>query len=81
MTMAQPLNLQRLPRSLHEILILGTLRARPLHGYLIAQEIELTTGGYLRIRHGTLYPILQQLEKNSLVRGSWVGDGGDRTRR
>jgi PadR family transcriptional regulator, regulatory protein PadR len=70
-----------LDRRLNEILILGTLDRGALHGYQIALEIEERSGGYFGFRHGTLYPILHQLEKEGFIDGTWDGEGGGRRRK
>lgn len=78
--MTESLESQNLTRSLNEVLILGTLQAGPRHGYQIALEIEERSGGYFALNHGTLYPILHQLEKEGLIVGEW-DDGRSRRRR
>ncbi|MBA4159161.1 MAG: helix-turn-helix transcriptional regulator [Gemmatimonadetes bacterium] len=79
--MSQPLDVQRLARTLHEILIRDTLRAGPMHGYMIAGGIKERTGGHINIRHGTLYPVLHHLERQALIAGSWVEGHGRRRRK
>lgn len=74
------LDLQKLDRSLNELLILACLQAEPMHGYQIALEIEERSGGFFGFRHGTLYPILHLLEKEGLIDGNW-DDGGSRRRK
>ena len=76
--MSQAPEVQRLARSVHEILILGVLRGAPRHGYQIALEIEERSGGYFGFNHGTLYPILHQLEKEGLIDGTWDEGPGRR---
>lgn len=71
----QALETQTLSRSCNEALILATLVGGPRHGYEIALEIERRGAGYFRFRHGTLYPILHQLEHDGLLRGSWSEEG------
>ena len=50
-----------------EMLILKTLSIESIHGYGIAQHIQLLSAGVLTIEEGSLYPALQRL----LVKG-WV---------
>lgn len=52
-------------------LIMAVLRDEPLHGYAIAREIERRSGAALRCKEGTLYPALQALEREGLIRGQW----------
>jgi DNA-binding PadR family transcriptional regulator len=49
-------------------LILAVLHDEPMHGYQVMQELESRTGGRWRPSAGTIYPTLQQLEDEGLVR-------------
>jgi DNA-binding PadR family transcriptional regulator len=49
-------------------LILAVLHDQPMHGYQVMQELEQRTGGRWRPSAGTIYPTLQQLEDEGLVR-------------
>ena len=73
--------LQTLPRTLNEILILSTVLERPKHGYQIALDIETRSDGYFGFKHGTLYPILHQLEKQGYIDGKWDEGRGTRRRK
>ncbi len=64
-----------------EVLILSLLEARPRHGYELAKLIESRSGGRLRLRVGSLYPILCRLEDRALIAGRWVEKPGERRRR
>ena len=48
--------------------ILAFLAERPMHGYQIIQEVAERTGGAWRPSPGSVYPTLQQLEDEELVR-------------
>lgn len=48
--------------------ILVVLVDRPMHGYQVIQELEQLTGGRWRPSAGSVYPTLQQLEGEGLVR-------------
>jgi DNA-binding PadR family transcriptional regulator len=52
--------------------ILAVLRDEPMHGYQIIQELESRTAGRWRPSAGSVYPTLQQLEDERLVRGEEV---------
>lgn len=54
-----------------EMMILRTLRLRPLHGYALAQHIKRTSNDLLQIEEGSLYPALQRLLKAGLVKAEW----------
>ena len=79
--MADDFEIQHLPKLCNEALILAVLAGGARHGYQLALEIEERSGGFFRFNHGTLYPILHKLEKEGLIRGRWLGDGGTRKRR
>jgi PadR family transcriptional regulator PadR len=64
-----------------ELLILALLEARPRHGYELAKLIEARSAGRLRLRVGSLYPILCRLEDRGVVAGRWVEKAGERRRR
>jgi DNA-binding PadR family transcriptional regulator len=48
--------------------ILVLLAEKPSHGYQIIQELEARSGGAWRVSPGSVYPTLQQLEDEALVR-------------
>jgi DNA-binding PadR family transcriptional regulator len=54
--------------------ILALLAEGPMHGYQIIQEVSERTGGAWRPSPGSVYPTLQQLEDEELVRAA-QGDG------
>jgi DNA-binding PadR family transcriptional regulator len=48
--------------------ILALLAEKPMHGYQVISELEARTGGRWRPSAGSIYPTLQQLEDEGLVR-------------
>src|SRR5262245_19691860 len=54
-----------------EMMILQTLRQQPLHGYALVQHIKRTSDELLQIEEGSLYPALQRLLKEGLVKAEW----------
>ena len=54
-----------------EMMILRTLKRQPLHGYALAQHIKRTSKGLLQIEEGSLYPALQRLLKEEMVKAEW----------
>jgi len=56
--------------------ILAVLAEQPMNGYQIIQEIASRSGGVWKPSPGSIYPTLQQLEDEGLVRVE--GDGGRR---
>jgi transcriptional regulator len=54
-----------------EMMILRTLKRQPLHGYALVQRIKHTSNDLLQIEEGSLYPALQRLLKEGLVKAEW----------
>src|ERR1700704_1077231 len=54
-----------------EMMILRTLKRQPLHGYALVQHIKRTSNDLLQIEAGSLYPALQRLRREELVRAEW----------
>jgi PadR family transcriptional regulator, regulatory protein PadR len=54
-----------------EMLILGTLTLRPLHGYGVSQHIEQSSGGVLMVPQGSMYPALERLLRKGYVTAQW----------
>jgi len=50
-----------------EFLVLAILDEGPLHGYGIALEIQERTGGRTQIRPGSLYRVLDRLQRRGLL--------------
>jgi transcriptional regulator len=64
-----------------ELLILSLVEAGPRHGYDIGRRIEQRSGGKLRLRVASLYPMLCRLESRGFIRGRWLERPGERRRR
>lgn len=56
---------------------LALLAEQPMNGYQIIQEISERSGGVWRPSPGSIYPALQQLEDEGLIRAE-AGEGGRR---
>jgi transcriptional regulator len=54
-----------------ELMILQTLKRKPLHGYALAQHIKQTSNDLLQVEEGSLYPALQRMLKAGLVNAEW----------
>ncbi len=46
-----------------EVMILQSLRLRPMHGYALVKHIKLVSSDLLRVEEGSLYPALQRMLK------------------
>jgi PadR family transcriptional regulator PadR len=64
-----------------ELLILALVEERARHGYEISQMIEQRSGGDVRFKVASLYPLLYRLEKRGWIKGRWVERAGQRRRR
>ncbi len=54
-----------------EMLVLRTLALEPMHGWGLAQRIDLMSGKVFEIQQGTLYPALQRMKRRGWVRSEW----------
>jgi len=54
-----------------DMLILKTLARAPLHGYGIALSIKRFSEDFLTVEEGSLYPALQRLLFDGLVKAEW----------
>jgi PadR family transcriptional regulator, regulatory protein PadR len=50
-----------------EILVLKSLRLRPMHGYALVKHIRQVSGDLLQVEEGSLYPALQRM-----LREGWL---------
>jgi transcriptional regulator len=64
-----------------ELLVLSLVEDHPRHGYEIAKLIDTRSGGALRFRVTSLYPLLYRLEERGLIEGRWVEKAAQRRRR
>ena len=64
-----------------ELLILSLLEDQPRHGYDLNKLIEARSGGVLKFRVASLYPLLYRLEKRGWILGRWIEKVGQRRRR
>jgi PadR family transcriptional regulator, regulatory protein PadR len=64
-----------------DLLILRTISTEKLHGWAIAQRIQLLSKDVLQINQGSLYPALQRLERQGFVTADWgVAESNRRAR-
>lgn len=54
-----------------ELLVLRTLALEPMHGWGLAQRIEMMSRQAFEIQQGTLYPALQRMKRKGWVRSEW----------
>src|SRR5947209_16721980 len=54
-----------------DMLVLKTLSRGSMHGYAIAEFIQMTSDEVLRVEEGALYPALHRLELRGLLTSEW----------
>src|ERR1700723_284142 len=54
-----------------EMMILQSLRRQPMHGYALVQHIKQRSNELLQVEEGSLYPALQRLLKEGLLKAEW----------
>jgi PadR family transcriptional regulator PadR len=69
------------PRGALRALVLATLAEHDLHGYALARRLEERARGTLKIREGSLYPALHELELEGAVEATWARGPDGRRRR
>src|SRR5579871_3931347 len=50
-----------------ELMILHSLRLKPMHGYALVKHIQQVSEDLLRVEEGSLYPALQRLLREGLL--------------
>jgi PadR family transcriptional regulator PadR len=50
-----------------DLMILHSLRVKPMHGYALVKHIKQASDDLLQIEEGSLYPALQRLLKEGLL--------------
>ena len=54
-----------------DLLIMRTIATEPLHGWAIAQRIQLLSKDVLQVNQGSLDPALQRLERQGWITAQW----------
>ncbi|MEZ6148282.1 MAG: PadR family transcriptional regulator [Planctomycetaceae bacterium] len=54
-----------------DMLVLKALTRGPMHGYGIAQWIQVTTNDALSVEEGSLYPALHRMERRGWISSEW----------
>jgi transcriptional regulator len=60
-----------LPQGTLDLLILRVVALGPVHGYAIAQRIQVISKESLQIQQGSLYPALHRLENKKFLTAEW----------
>ena len=78
MTSAPKSDQRDLFRGALEMMILQSLRRQPMHGYALVQYIKQRSNALLQVEEGSLYPALQRLLKENLVKAQWETSASNR---
>jgi len=81
MTGSKPKGKNELLPGTLEMLILKTLSIESMHGYGIAQHIQMLSDGVLTVEEGSLYPALQRLLVKRWVSAAWKTSANNRRAR
>jgi len=60
-----------LPQGTLDLLILQVVAAGSIHGYAIAQRLQLISRDVVQVPQGSLYPALHRLENHGLLTTDW----------
>ena len=69
------------PRGALRALLLAALAEGDSHGYALARRLEERARGTLKIREGSLYPALHELELEGAIEATWARAPDGRRRR
>jgi transcriptional regulator len=61
-----------------EMMILQSLRRQPMHGYALVQHIKQRSNELLQVEEGSLYPALQRMLKDNLLKAQWETSASNR---
>jgi PadR family transcriptional regulator PadR len=78
MTPAPKTESRDLFRGALEMMILQSLRRQPMHGYALVQHIKQRSNDLLQVEEGSLYPALQRMLKDNLVKAQWETSASNR---
>jgi len=53
------------------LLIVMTIAPEPKHGWTIAKRIQQISHEVLQVQQGSLYPVLNRLEKKGWIKAKW----------
>jgi PadR family transcriptional regulator PadR len=60
-----------LPQGTLDLLILQVIASGAIHGYAIAQRLQLISRDVVQVPQGSLYPALHRLENRGLLTADW----------
>lgn len=60
------------------MMILRSVMRTPMHGYALVQHIKQRSNEFLQIEEGSLYPALQRLLRDGLLKAEWENSASNR---
>ena len=70
-----------LPQGTLDLLILQVVAGGAIHGYAIAQRLQLISRDVVQVPQGSLYPALHRLERRGWIASEWgVSDNNRRAK-
>lgn len=67
---------RQIKKGVMEMLVLQLLSEQPNYGYQLLTRLAETPSGLLKVKEGTLYPILYRLEEEEMLISGWqTGQG------
>ena len=64
-----------------DLLVLKALSLAPMHGWGVAQRLQLLSREVLQVNQGSLYPALHRLERKGLIDSEWAASENNRRAR
>jgi PadR family transcriptional regulator, regulatory protein PadR len=71
MTFSKKTEQRDLFRGALEMMVLRSVLREPMHGYALVQHIKQRSNELLQVEEGSLYPTLQRLLKEGLLKAEW----------
>jgi PadR family transcriptional regulator PadR len=64
-----------------DLLVLKALSIAPMHGWGVAQRLQLISREVLQVNQGSLYPALHRLERKGFIDSEWRASENNRRAR
>jgi len=64
-----------------DLLVLKALSLQPMHGWGVAQRLQLLSREVLQVNQGSLYPALHRLERKGYIDSEWAASENNRRAR
>src|ERR1700678_268999 len=71
MTFSKKTEQRDLFRGALEMMILQSVLREPMHGYALVQHIKQRSNDLLQVEEGSLYPALQRLLREGMLKAEW----------